>query len=159
MICITDGQDTGSCKNYHEILARLINVPRAELILLDIGGSLSRVDTNQHIVKVDKPEQIGEALKNAVRQKKIDTATYERRLGTKISVSVFPITECSQEEYALVNSSVQEATLYLESLTGLRYYPVPTYIVDDYMLKEYVNISPSERTQEDLKVIILAFII
>jgi len=65
----------------------------------------------------------------------------------KISPSVMSLVKCQEKEMKLMQSAIKKIIPYLESLSGLRYYPVPTYIVDEYTIKE-TSLTHKENEEE-----------
>lgn len=136
VICVTDGEDGGSSNTYADIAAELKRNAGLELVILDIEGSLKKKRGDIIIKTANTPQAIKKVL-----QESIFTNMPARHVSDRldISVPVIPVIPCSDDELTMVRNAVQDAVPYIEELTGLRYYPVPTYIVDEYVMKKMIE--------------------
>jgi len=72
-----------------------------------------------------------------------------------LHTTVLPILSgTSREVIAVVRDDVARAVTFLEEVTGLRYYPAPTLLVDDYAVKSVralntVDLPPTDSTHKD----------
>ena len=55
--------------------------------------------------------------------------------GTQLPAAVVPLAGGAERLYARLRQDLSEAIRFLETTTGLRYYPVPTILVDDYLIR------------------------
>ncbi len=131
ILCITDGYDEGSGCTYSDIANKVKSIKNLQLKIIDIMGNLKENDTSNIIKTVETMESINTELKEIVK-KRIGVANY----ALKISVPIMPVIDCAEDDIELVRSGILQAIPYLENLTNLRYYPVPTYIVDEYILRQ-----------------------
>ncbi len=150
LLCVTDGADGGSNYTYDSVKQEITKYANLELLILDIEGKLSSVneENDKIIKKIKKPQDIKKVLQSS------GLVNSQKNTGESlnITVSVMPVIPCSEEDINIVHEAVREAVPYLEQLTGLRYYPVPTYIVDEYTLKKYMDYPVNDRiNDEELK--------
>jgi hypothetical protein len=130
IVCITDGEDTGSGLSYQDVLDRSNNKPNLKLHILDIEGTLKNTLPNEPVVTmVDDLEQLDADL-GAIVEKKIDLSLIRPAVQLPISVPLVNLVPCDKDIIDLVVQSVRNAVGYLEGLTGLRYYPVTTFVID-----------------------------
>ncbi len=151
LLCVTDGADGGSSYTYDSVKLEMSKYPNLELLILDIDGKLNSVnDKKDKIIQtIKKPQDIKKVLKSSGLVKP------QKNTGESlnITVSVMPVIPCDEDEISMVYEAVREIVPYIEQLTGLRYYPVPTYIVDEYTLIKCMNYPVPDRinNDEDLK--------
>ena len=130
MVCITDGEDTGSVLSYQDVLDRSNNKPNLKLHILDIEGTLKNTLPDEPVVTmVDDLEQLDADL-GAIVEKKIDLSLIRPAVQLPISVPLVNLVPCDKDTIDLVVQGVRNAVGYLEGLTGLRYYPVTTFVID-----------------------------
>ena len=145
IICITDGEDGGSSNTYESVKQKINDNSHLELLIIDIDGSLSPDKDGKIIKKVKKPKDIKQVLlRDYMNSEKIIVKSLN------ITLSVIPVIPCDQEEISMVREAVREAVPYIEELTGLRYYPVPTYIVDEFTLKKYMDYPIPDEINDDM---------
>ena len=133
VVCITDGEDSGSELSRDEIDQRLKDRPGIDFSIINIGedGAEPSSGPGESPIETESVESIDAYLTEVARGQARETTDPFRA-----SVYVIPIAECAETDVDLVRSAVLRAVPYLEGLAGLRYYPVPTYIVDDYTFRE-----------------------
>jgi len=150
LLCVTDGADGGSNHSYDSVEQEISKYPNLELLILDIDGKLSSVNEKKDkiIQTIKKPQDI----KKVLRSSGLVNPPKKTGESLNITVSVMPVIPCSVEDVNIVLEAVRESVSYIEQLTGLRYYPVPTYIVDEYTLKKYMDYPMPDRiNDEELK--------
>jgi hypothetical protein len=127
----------GSHQNYGTICQTVKKNSSLELIILDVSGKLEKVADNDDkiIKKVDRKKGIRQLLEDNV----IVNPSVNPSRSLSISVPIIAVVPCNRDDFTKVRNAMQETIPYLEDLTGLRYYPVPTYLVDEYTIKSYIE--------------------
>ncbi len=132
LFCITDGEDQGSNRTSQEVIELAerhgVNL-KIILIGLDEVESFDDDIPKENIVQV---EDISEISDLTVQSLDKTGAAKPGTLGEQCFVipSVLPLAEDTKAYVSVVQEGVSKAIPYIESLTGLRYYPVTTYLVD-----------------------------
>ncbi len=127
LCCITDGQDLGSRTPYQDILDLSRQKPGLTIRVMDIGGQLNRNigDENNIIIPILEYDDLKVELDRMPGKPRIRLFD-----SLKISLPLLPLSPCSKQDLDLLRASLQNVVPYLEELTGLRYYAVPTCIVN-----------------------------
>lgn len=97
---------------------------------------------------------------NPIQETETPTTAQKAQMGqTSASLPLFatvlPILSGTvQEVIVTIREDVAQAVRFLEEVTGLRYYPAPTLLVDDYAVKSVralntVDLPPENSTQKD----------
>ncbi len=148
ILCLTDGDDRGSSNDYNFIKELVDDDPTLNLIILDIDGKMNGVkEKDDKIIKtIKRPQDLNKVLHtiDIGESIKADLKTLD------ITVSVVPVIPCSDKELYIVRKAIQETVPYIEELTGLRYYPVPTLLVDEYTLNRYCEEPNPEINNDDV---------
>ena len=136
IICLTDGEDVSSKHSFRSIKQAVKNYPHIELLIIDVDGKLSEVIGDDELIKTVTRKR---NIRNILNESEIieDSKYSLNRLD--ISVSIIPAVPCSKDDINMTSKLVKEVIPYLEELSGLRYYPVPTYLIDEYTLDLYLE--------------------
>lgn len=131
LFCVTDGEDMDSTISYNDIIKKLKRKSRIHFHLLDITGKIDEIVKNKSnmIKNVEEIINIGPIMNEILKKEKEENSI-------KISVPIIPIIDCEESYIKHIQVQMQIIIPYLEKLTALRYYPVPTYIVDKYTMKK-----------------------
>lgn len=147
ILCVTDGEDNASSITFDELMSKIEGIENLELKIIDLSDSINKIKKIKAKNITFGGEEDMENILDSIK-KPVD---YE------FSVSVFPVIQVEMKELDLVRRMILKAVPYIENLTGLRYYPVPTFIVDDYIIRDYVDIrviddsDTGEISLEDIK--------
>ena len=141
VLCITDGVDGGSSltleKNADFAESKGINLKIVDIEgKLETNGTGSGTSTSKIVKKISNIETLEEVLDKCVadgKQKEI----------LHFSPVVIPLVQTEASDLGAVIKGVKTAVPYLETMTGLRYYPVPTFIVDEQTRKELIPEQPA----------------
>lgn len=153
LVCITDGQDTGSNRTYSDIVENALSKGVSlQIVFIDekIGSSVNDPANIIHTVRT--PEAIQTKLEESMDKAKGFLVMKKGELD--ISAVVLSLVETSPDEIRMVQKAVRASVSYLESLTNLRYYPVPTLIVDEYTFKELRMCASFPNKLDDLQELI-----
>jgi len=132
IVCLTDGGDQGSAHSFRTIKQAVQDYPHIKLLIIDIDGKLREVFGEDEIVNTVTRER---SIKNILNESEIIEVTKHGLNRLYISVPMIPAIPCTEEDLNMISNMVQEVIPYLEELSGLRYYPVPTYLIDEYTLE------------------------
>jgi|GEM_PF-3297253 len=145
ILCITDGVDTGSLIRPEYISSKVKSNVNLDLKIIDITGELSKDKKLQEITEEEERFDIDEIkisdLEGEIK-KSIQKTVKHATISLNISIPVIPLTLCSESDLQTINISMNRVVPYLEELTGLRYYPVTTYIVNE---KQMQKLLPEEK--------------
>lgn len=148
ILCVTDGEDGGSFRTLDEIQANIRIRPNVQLVIIDLKGTLpANGDTTSVIIRQTKEE---DEIDDALQAIPVIPRSYPAD-SLDIFVPIYPIVECEDSLLEMVRSGIKQAVPYLEKLTGLRYYPVPTFIVDEYTMESFVPIAPVDNDPDELQ--------
>lgn len=136
VICITDGCD-GAWKNHKQkVMQRFSQLNNVSLHILVIGESDAWHGTDEagprdqdRIRHIDDWDNIRVEVEKIMEHSFVETLAVRNYPGT-----VLPIVPCDEAAMRDVRETMRKVVPYLEELTGLRYYPVPTLLVDRWML-------------------------
>ena len=84
----------------------------------------------------DKPTQ-----KQKSKQKDFCSAPLKFSSELKTSFPVYPVVKCEEKYLNMARLALQDGIPYLEKLTGYRYYPTTTFIIDEYMLSKLMQVT------------------
>lgn len=119
-----------------------------QLVIIDLKGTLpANGDTTSVIIRQTKEE---DEIDDALQAIPVIPRSYPAD-SLDIFVPIYPIVECEDSLLEMVRSGIKQAVPYLEKLTGLRYYPVPTFIVDEYTMESFVPIAPVDNDPDELQ--------
>jgi hypothetical protein len=140
MICVTDGDDTGSGVTRDEVEA-LAEGRGVDLRVFQIGadgGAIGESEGSSVVKRVDDLEELSVELSKAVASSHPAAAVATH--STPFSAVVLPLEAqySSRTHIDLVRGAMQRVVPYLEAVTNLRYYPVPSVLVDEYTLTELI---------------------
>ena len=147
VLCITDGEDMESYHSYSSVLNKAKSYPNLDLRVINICNQLKEPE-DKVIRKVKKPENLKDVLPQIPVQ-----AKKKGDIRMKISIPIFSALGTGNSDMEIVRKAMQEVVPYLEKLSELRYYPVPTVIVDEYKFKE-MEIVKEVESDEEAKIII-----
>lgn len=144
VICITDGEDTDSGAGTRERVLAKYRKRKPEVSLEIIMIAEEPRDRGPSHVPVRRVTDV-EGMSG-----EIERILAERgRIPQPMSVAVIPLTSAADiEDVAMVKDSVVKAVQYLEPLTDLQYYPVPTYIVERDTIEQLVGGEPATPLDE-----------
>lgn len=149
LVCITDGQDTGSSLGPEDVM-KMAKERGLVLKVIYIGTEQLDVtsDMRDLITQVDDISDIKDITTRVFDD--INDAE-EQDKTCSISACVLPLAEESASFVPIVQEAVIEAVSYIERLTGLRYYPVTTYLVDRTTIDDFVPAreTPDEEPPDD----------
>jgi hypothetical protein len=148
LFCIADGTDDGSRHSSREVVefAKAHNVILKIIYVPGEGDSFDITpDLEDVVIQVDDISDICDISVNTVEQ--ITAADEDRRLNKfSISASVLPLNKDANSHVKSVQNAVILAIPYIEELTGLRYYPVTTYLVDACTIDDFL---PSKKNKRE----------
>ena len=135
IVCVTDGEDYSWQSKYNEITQIVADMPDVTLKVIILGKALSYIDreteTDNEIVSyIDDLEQVKVEIENVMKKPLI-----EMQPKLTIAPVVIPLVKCDAADLKAVEDALQQTIPFLETLTELRYYPVPTFLVNSYMLQ------------------------
>ncbi len=137
IICLTDGDDQGSNSSYREVRQAIQANSHIELLIIDIEGKLSKANKEDTIIKTVTRKS---GIKDVLSDSAIINGTRYNPKKLDISVPVIPVSHYSKDDINMITNALQEVIPYLEELSGLRYYPVSTYLIDEYTIRENMQI-------------------
>ena len=134
VLCITDGEDNGSLKTREDVHTSFGRKPWLKLRIVMISNTPPKADDEQDNLWANVTDN--EDFKRVVRSSLRRTVQCESEGALRISIPIIPLVPCTQCELDAIRSAVRRAVPYLERLTTLRYYPVTTYIIDEFTLRQ-----------------------
>ncbi|SHH31544.1 von Willebrand factor type A domain-containing protein [Thermosyntropha lipolytica DSM 11003] len=141
ILCVTDGEDNSSIGTYEEIINKISKLNNIEVIIIDLSGDIKKNKKSKRNVYIeDKLEKIEEILNEN-----------KKNMDINFSVAVLPIVPTKEDDIEIVRKMLLKSIPYIEKLTGLRYYPVPTFIVDKYMIKDYIETEIIDKDNNELE--------
>lgn len=144
IICLTDGNDNASRIKRTELFNKIKTIKNIEVRIIDISSQLAKEDEDDPIVKIDYDIE-----------KLNDINVSQPPEDFNISVPIFPLIKTDKNTLDIIRKSLIRAIPYIEDLTGLRYYPVPTLIVDDNITKKERKLQfDPEELKKDIQEII-----
>lgn len=137
LLCVTDGDDleyNDHADEFFEEMGRIY--PHTSISIVDLKGSFRR---NIHSMgrKLPKTAEVyttddADKLVATIQHKfghQSSTSLQNNPLPLNISTVILPLIPVQKDEYDVVSKCLQRAIPYLEQVTGLRYYPVTTWLV------------------------------
>jgi len=141
ILCVTDGEDNSSINTYEEIMDKISKLNNIEVIIIDLSGDIKKTKKSKRNVYIeDKLEKIEEILNENKETKDIN-----------FTVTVLPIVPTKEDDAEIVRNMLLKAIPYVEKVTGLRYYPVPTFIVNEYHIKDYIETEIIDKDNNELE--------
>jgi hypothetical protein len=142
IICVTDGEDGGSHETREGLFERVQGLPGVAVTVVDLSKEMRGESSGRfRVVTGDSIREIGDNVER--RFPKAEAVVPAVSLPAPgISAAVIPLVDCTEEEQHLVLQEIREAIPGIEKRTGLRYYPAPTFIVDEEVLKEAGIVPP-----------------
>jgi len=145
ILCITDGEDNSSRITYEDLLRKLENNKDIELKIIDLSNTINVNNKKSINVYIGNDLEDIESVVN--KNQSINNYNF--------SVCVLPVIPTKEYDIELIRKMTIKAIPYIENLTGLRYYPVPTFVVDEYIIKDYIEIEDKNEINlnmlEDIK--------
>lgn len=146
IICGTDAEDCGSQYTRQSVEDLLFGKKGSTLTIIDLSGE----DTRSSHVRPDTGTGGTTILSSSEDSGRIDDALLQVMTGPRgtvthldIPVAVIPLCSCAESDVATVCRAIRQAVPYLEQLTGLRYYPAPTYLIDSQQMQALLPDRPS----------------
>ncbi len=144
LICITDGEDGAPAEISASVIEKAVR-KNIELRVVDVSGKRKKsVDSNENY---DDQIIIGDSLDHFPQSLKRTLTTKQAIRPMNISTPILPLIKIEEHESALINKAMKLAIPYLEHLTNLRYYPVPTVIVEEYTINKEYPVDPFDQDQ------------
>lgn len=154
LICITDGEDSGSATTRESVEQLAKGLPNLHLTLLIVGQQRQALT----LFPGASVHSIGEETTGleAVVSRALTEDSMKIDPYIQVSAPVFPLAKVDGEFVDLVQSAVKHALPYLEELTGLRYYPVPTFLAPDrtYTKEVLVEIAHAHDITDEVKEVV-----
>ena len=135
LICVTDGDDTGSKKSCRDVVQKS-STSEMNLRIIDLDGNLkdemlSFDATKENILELADIKNLAADLIRLKGHALPGKDTWE------ISCPVLPLSPVRDAFLKAVVSGVRMAVPYLDKLMQIRYYPVPTLIVDEKVIDNF----------------------
>ncbi len=136
IICLTDGEDQSSYEREKLIktYSDLGNMYLKIILICDSQKEIVEKPASNTTLEILKLHDINE-LKNSIIASRM-IKTKKIKPFDDISIPIFPLVDCELNDLQKIRNEFKTVVPYLESLTGLRYYPVPTFIVNRFLLQE-----------------------
>jgi hypothetical protein len=131
VLCVTDGGDRRSCDTQDVVRKRYADrAPLVSLKIMLVGEHRVQASGDDGIDEVAVPRM------EDVPSELVYALALSGRLRLDMSLSILPLTDRAEaNDVERVRRAAVRTVRYLEDLTDLRYYPVPTYIVDKHTLE------------------------
>ena len=137
LLCVTDGDDLKYDDHADEFFEEMGRIyPNTSISIVDLKGSFGRNihSTGKKAPKAAEVYTITDADKliDTIRHKfgqQSSTSLQNNPLPLNISTAILPLIPVQKDEYNVVTKCLQRAIPYLEQITGLRYYPVTTWLI------------------------------
>jgi hypothetical protein len=135
LICVTDGDDTGSKQSCRDVVQKS-STSEIDLKIIDLDGNLkdemlSSDATKENILEFADIKNLAADLIRLKGHASTEKDSWE------ISCPVLPLSHVRDAFLKAVVSGVRMAVPYLDKLMQIRYYPVPTLIVDEKIIDNF----------------------
>lgn len=144
ILCFTDEDSINDKNNYNknDIENKLKDKTNVKLeIILHNSINESKEEMEKINIRKQNFNNLNQSIEEIIEK---ELKKDDKKL--KISVPIIPLIQCNNYELEIIKDGVKAAIEYLEDLTQLRYYPVPTYIVDEYKI---IITNPSKNKIEE----------
>jgi len=152
LICVTDGDDTGSKNSCRDVVQKS-TTSEIHLKIIDLDGNLKQETpasdaTEENILEL---ADIKNLTADLIRLK--ERVDAERGSG-RMSCPVIPLAHLRDDYLKAVITGMRKAVPYLEKLMQVRYYPVPTLIVDEKVIDHFgLTTSPPPKNPQILDLV------
>lgn len=148
IICLTDGEDQSLYEREMIIglYSNLENMFLKIILINDLQKDIVDKPANNTTLEIQQIQDLNN-LKNSI-MKASDVITKKTKPLNNVAIPVFPLVECEPNDLEKMRDELLTIVPYLENLTSLRYYPVPTFIVNRFLLEE-VGIFSKELKDDD----------
>ena len=137
LLCVTDGEDLKNDEHADEFFEDMERVyPRTSISIMNLGGNFRK---NQHGTEIKFPKTVGiyttddaDTLVASIKHqfdRQLSTSLQSNPLPLNASTTVLPLIPVQKNDYDIVIRCLRRVIPYLEQVTGLRYYPVTTWLV------------------------------
>lgn len=164
IICGTDAEDCGSKYTRQSVENLLFDKKGSTLTIIDLSGK----ELRSSYVRPEIGTGGTTILSSSKDSNSIDDALLQVMTGPKgtvthldIPVAVIPLCSCTESDVEIVCRAIRQAVPYLEQLTGLRYYPAPTYLIDSQQMQALspdrpssTEVAPDTKLASDLQELI-----
>lgn len=152
IICITDGDDSGSRYSECDVRALLERHGDIRLKLIRIADESETVEANdgsndgpetcheEKAIEVVKTGDAEDIILDFTPTAAIKAKPFFVPEPPPVTCTIIPLAGASANDIELVRRGVNRAAFYAEYLSGLRYYPVPTVITDKNTIIELKKI-------------------
>lgn len=138
LLCVTDGDDLKYDDHADEFFEEMGRVyPQTSISILDLQGGFHRsihskgkeLPKTAEVYSIADTDKLVDTIQKKYGQQ--SNASHQNNpLPLNISTAILPLIPVQKDEYDVVIKCLQRAIPYLEQVTGLRYYPVTTWLVN-----------------------------
>ncbi len=154
LLCITDGMDMGSTHTQKDV-ETLLNQSKNNITLhvLQIGKPPPFQKKDRQARTILQPvwniTQVQKTMEQDVSQYQEKHPQLKLNESLNIHIPIICVKGALERNFSLVREAMKTAVPYIETLTELRYYPVPTYLVDEYTVSRIIEATGPAYTTDD----------
>ena len=149
VICITDGEDGNNRIQRGVVEAKFASMQQVRLQVLILNTQMNEL--HRAIDPVMRRIRSMDSVAEEVDEIITPGSNFVTSSQIAIRLPIYPLIATDNNLLTRLQSKLAEVVPFLEKLTGLRYYPIPTYVVDYQSIQELCSVNLPEENETILQ--------